>query len=133
MKLYFKLFVLFFCFNSYAQVEQRFDDGLGKFVQRDYENANIAFKDVIKLDPKNYEAYYYIGICNIRLKFYKEAITSFDKAIELNPKYPRAYYNRGVARFYLEDRFYGCIDFKKAVELDPEYDEAKKSISEFCN
>jgi tetratricopeptide (TPR) repeat protein len=133
MKVFFKIFVLFFCFQASAQVEKSFDEGLGKFMQRDFKNASIAFKEVIKINPQNHEAHYYIGVCNIRLNFYKEAITNFDKAIELNPKYSKAYYNRGVARFYLSDNFSGCIDFKKAVEIDPTYDEALKSIKEFCN
>ncbi len=133
MKLFFKLIVLFFCFQASAQVEKSFDEGLGKFMQRDFKNASIAFKEVIKINPQNSEAHYYIGVCNIRLNLCKEALVHFNKAIELNPKYAKAYYNRGVAKFYLEDNFSGCIDFKKAVEIDPEYDEAKKSIKEFCN
>jgi tetratricopeptide (TPR) repeat protein len=132
MKLYLKIFVFFFCFNSYAQIEQRFDEGLGKFMQRDFRNASIAFKEVIKLDPNNHEAHYYIGVCDIRLNFYEEAISSFDRAIALNPKYPRAYYNRGVAKFNLRDNENGCLDFKKAIELDPSYDEAIASTKEFC-
>lgn len=133
MKLYFKLIVLFFCFQASAQVEKSFDDGLIKFIDKDFDKAIDAFNEVIKLDPKNHEAHYYIGVCNIKLKFYKKSLINFDKAIELNPKYSKAYYNRGVARFYLSDNFSGCVDFKKAVEIDPTYDEALKSIREFCN
>jgi tetratricopeptide (TPR) repeat protein len=133
MKLFFKFFVLLFCFQVSAQIDKKFDEGLIKFIDKDFEKAIDAFNGVIKLDPKNHEAHYYIGVCNIKLKFYKKALANFDRAIELNPKYSKAYYNRGVARFYLSDNFSGCVDFKKAVEIDPTYDEAIKSIREFCN
>jgi tetratricopeptide (TPR) repeat protein len=132
MKLYFKLIVLFFCFQASAQVEKSFDEGLIKFIDKDFEKAIVAFTEVIKLDPKNHESHYYIGVCNIKLKFYKKSLINFDKAIELNPKYSKAYYNRGVAKFHLSENESGCLDFRKAVELQPGYDEAIKSIMEFC-
>ena len=132
MKLFFKVFVLLFCFQASAQVEKRFDDGLVKFIDKDFEKAKSAFTEVIKLDPKNYDSYYYIGVCNIKLNLIKEAIANFDKAIELKPNYAKAYYNRGVAKFHLSKNESGCLDFRKAVELQPVYDEAIKSIMQFC-
>jgi tetratricopeptide (TPR) repeat protein len=132
MKLFFKIVVLFFCFQASAQVEKSFDEGLIKFMDKDFVSAKLAFKEVIKLDPKNHESYYYIGVCNIKLNFYKESIADFDKTIELNPKYAKAYYNRGVAKFHLSENESGCLDFRKAVELQPGYDEAIKSIMRFC-
>ncbi len=133
MKLFFKLFVLFVCCQVSAQVEKSFDDGLEKFVKRDFKNASIAFAAVIKMDSKNYEAHYYSGVCNIRLNNYKTALLNFDKAIELHPKYAKAYYNRGVAKFYLSENENGCLDFRKALELQPGYDEAITAIMQFCN
>jgi len=132
MKLFFKLFVLFFCFQASSQIDKKFDDGLIKFMDKDFINAKVIFTEVIKLDPTNYESYYYIGVCNIKLNLIVESIVNFDKAIELNPKYAKAYYNRGVAKFYLSVNESGCLDFRKALELQPGYDEAIKSIVQFC-
>lgn len=132
MKLFLKIFVLLFCFQATAQIDKKFDEGLIKFMERDFVNAKEAFTEVIKLDPKNHESYYYIGVCNIRLNLFEQSIANFDKAINLNPEYSKAYYNRGVAKFYLSNNESGCLDFRKAVELQPGYDEAIKAIMQFC-
>jgi tetratricopeptide (TPR) repeat protein len=132
MKLFFKIFVLFFCFQASAQISKKFDDGLLKFMDKDFVNAKVIFTEVVKLDPTNHESYYYIGVCNIKLNLITESINNFDKAIELNPKYSKAYYNRGVAKFHLSENESGCLDFRKAVELQPGYDEAIKVIMQFC-
>jgi len=132
MKLYFKIFIFLFCCNAFAQEKNSYDDGLIKFIDKDFKSAIIIFDEVLKLTPQNSDAHYYAGVCNIKLGYYKIAIVHFDKAIEINPEYSKAFYNRGVAKFYIRDSENGCLDFKKAIELDPNYDEAIKSIKEFC-
>jgi len=132
MKLWFKIVVLLFCLNSFAQEKDVYNDGLIKFMDKDFESALIDFKEVLKSTPENFDAHYYTGVCHIKLGNYKVAIVHFDKAVELNPEYSRAYYNRGVAKFHIRDSLNGCLDFKKALKLDPNYDEAIKSINEFC-
>jgi tetratricopeptide (TPR) repeat protein len=132
MKFFFKVYILLFCFQVSAQVDKKFDEGLIKFLDKDFVNAKEIFTEVIKLDPKNYESYYYVGVCNIKLSLFTESIINFDDVIKLNPKYAKAYYNRGVAKFYLSMNESGCSDFRKAVEVQPGYDDAIKAIMQFC-
>lgn len=132
MKLFFKIFVLLFCFQASAQIDKKFDEGLIKFMDKDFVNAKVLFTEVVKLDPKNHESYYYIGVCNIKLNLFSEAILNFDKVIVLNSKYAKAYYNRGVAKFHLSENESGCLDFRKAAEIQPGYDEAISAIMQFC-
>lgn len=124
--------MLLICSQLSAQVDKKFDEGLLKFLDRDFINAKVLFSEVISLDPSNYESYYYVGVCNIKLNVFKEAISNFDKVIELNSKYAKAYYNRGVAKFHLSENESGCLDFRKAAMLQPGYDEAILAIQQFC-
>jgi lipoprotein NlpI len=51
---------------------------------------------VLKLDPKNTEAWNYKGFSLYLLKNYKDAIPCFNKALELDPSYEDAINNRLV-------------------------------------
>jgi tetratricopeptide (TPR) repeat protein len=49
----------------------------------------------VALNPRNADAYNWLGWIHSRSKRYDEAITTLTKAIELRPNNGWAYYNRG--------------------------------------
>ena len=94
---------------------------------------NNSIKDYNKsigLNPKNYQAFYNIGLTKYYLandkkedkeeyiKLMNEAIKDYDKAIELNPNYSVAYDNRGLAKLQLGKIKESIKDFIKAYNLD---------------
>ncbi|MEJ2664988.1 MAG: tetratricopeptide repeat protein [Spirochaetia bacterium] len=91
-----------------------FENGKAEYFDGDYKNAIEDFLEVINLDPKNKEAYCYIGLAKYQLSDYKKAIEYFTKAIETDPEYVDAYYNRTLAKFYVGD-FAGSIADNAAV------------------
>ena len=59
----------------------------------DYEKAISYFQEIISLNPKFDEAYYYLGIAYVKTLNYENALSSYEKVIELNPKNKEVYYN----------------------------------------
>ncbi|MFK5891828.1 MAG: tetratricopeptide repeat protein [Pseudomonadota bacterium] len=57
---------------------------------KNYSKARIEFKNVLQIDPKYSEAYFYLGQINEKNKELAKALADYKKAIELNPKYSEA-------------------------------------------
>ena len=50
-----------------------------------YEQVIIDFGKVTELQPDNYDAWYFLGLCHYFLEEYEEAIASWEKASEIQP------------------------------------------------
>lgn len=63
---------------------------LGKFKikQHEFKSAENAFLEEVKKNPKNHEAWFYVGYCRKRLYRIDEAVEPFEKAVSLNAKDP---------------------------------------------
>ena len=79
--------------------------------------ANEQFYEVLRLDPKNYQAYFNIGLAYEKNKDIEEAKSNFGKAIELNPDFPDAHYHVAVLDLIQNDKKDATLRFKKVVEL----------------
>ena len=51
----------------------------------DYTQSYMAFSELVKKDPSNALAYYYLGMSSVQLGRKDEAITNYTKASELSP------------------------------------------------
>jgi Tfp pilus assembly protein PilF len=60
-------------------------------------DAIKAFKESIKLNPKNAETYYGLGFSNFRLGKFREAADAFKKATDLSPAMAKAHYGLSLA------------------------------------
>jgi Flp pilus assembly protein TadD len=87
------------------------------FEQEDYEQAERAFSDAIKLEPSKASIYNERGQARIQLKKYKEAIQDFTSLIGLEPSNPMAFINRAICYLQLSENNEACKDLKKAKEL----------------
>jgi tetratricopeptide (TPR) repeat protein len=63
---------------------------------RNYDVAKTQFTEVIKLAPKNYDAYIGLGAALRGLKDYDGAEAQYKKAKDIDPKRGEAYYNLAV-------------------------------------
>lgn len=50
-----------------------------------YTEAYVSFKEIVKKDPSNGLAYYYLGMSSTQLGRREEALENYDKAIALSP------------------------------------------------
>ncbi|MDY7032646.1 MAG: tetratricopeptide repeat protein [Thermodesulfobacteriota bacterium] len=94
-------------------------------MDRDPERAKSLLQRSVKLNPKNIQSHFNMGLLYVRLKDYPHAIRSFRAVMKLNPRHPDALFNLGyvyaVTKNYPRaERVYGRV-----VSLNPSYlDEA---------
>lgn len=89
-----------------------------------FEDAEIVFNQILKIDPMFFKAYINIGVICIKQNRLKEAENNFKKAIEINPNFEIAYFNLGTAQEKLEKIEEAKMSFQKAIEIKPDYAEA---------
>lgn len=109
---------------------QRHVENGKKFLKRKkYGKAEREFLTAIELDPRNYEAHYYLGLTCHRWKKYHDSIEYFQLAIELNPEDPdwvsqvRLYL--GLSFEYTRDYDRAEKEFYLAMTIDPSNKEAR--------
>jgi superkiller protein 3 len=99
---------------------------------RDYgklDESVIAYKEAIKLDPKNADVYYGLGLTYSQQEKYPEAIANIRQAISIKPSYS-LYQSLGEAFVAAEKFDDGIAAFRQAIALEPEYSWLYHSIAE---
>ena len=82
--------------------------GYRLFKQQKYDEAKIRLIEAVENDPKNDNAYTYLGIIFSRQGERAKAIEAFSKALEINPKNSEAHFNIGI-EYYNDDQFYKSL------------------------
>ena len=116
------IFLLCLCFEvSQAQevVTPLLNRGLEYFSKGDYESASAEFKKIIKKNPDDKDAHYYLGITFLRAGKYSEAVAPFKKVLELDPNYKGAQRNLGVAYLNLESNDLALQQLQQSIDQDP--------------
>jgi len=78
-----------------GQVKQWYEKGLQLQEQKHYEDALVAFNQMLRFDPNNVEAYVNNGNVLIALKRYEDALAAFNQALRLDPNNAHLYINKG--------------------------------------
>ncbi|OGY87111.1 MAG: hypothetical protein A2233_01530 [Candidatus Kerfeldbacteria bacterium RIFOXYA2_FULL_38_24] len=101
------------------KIAQLMDKGMQFCKSNNYVEAENVFVDIVRLDPKNAEAYEYLGEIYLHKKEYDHACESLEFAKKIDPKNDRIYYALG--QVYQErgsmEEAKDC--FKQSVELAP--------------
>jgi tetratricopeptide (TPR) repeat protein len=95
-------------------------------------NNNVAIKDfgqVIELDEKNVDAYYFRGVSYSNLLEFYAAINNYDKVILLNPDMVQVYLMRASAEEELELYKNAVKDYTKVLSLNPDFIYAKRRLN----
>ena len=95
----------------------------------DYQGAINDYTMVIKLNPKDEDAFFNRGLMHDNLKEYDLAIADYSESIKLKPQ-GDAYYNRGCAKHDSGDKVGACQDWKKAASMG--YSKAETYIFKYC-
>ena len=101
---------------TFAEATQH---GLEAFTKRNYDEALIAFDQLIRLDPKDSEAHRWRGDVFLNKREYDKALSEYDEAIQLNSKNGMAYNSRGAALIQKGEIDKAITDFDEAIRLDP--------------
>ena len=91
--------------------------------------AVLAFKKAISINPNNAEAYNNLGNVHKDQGKLEEAIIAYTKAISVKPAYADAYNNLGNALKY-QGKFSEAIDaYNKTLSIKPDYAEAITNLA----
>lgn len=72
------------------------------FQQGNFPKARVALRNVLKIDPKDAEAYYLYAQVEEKEKNWRNAVAGYQQVVELNPEHEGALTKLG--KFYLEAR-----------------------------
>ena len=104
----------------------RFDRGLTEEALKNFEQA-------ASIEPKNSQAYMYLGRIYLSQELYLKALKEFNTAISLNPMEAYAYYYRG--KTYFKQRMFrnALSDFQRALEILPDENRFKLDKTHLMN
>ncbi|MEH2459634.1 toll/interleukin-1 receptor domain-containing protein [Nostoc sp.] len=109
-----------FCnFSPKMQVNNLLSQGQDKLDRQDYQGASENYTEVLKIAPKNINAYRKRGDARYSLKDYKAAIKDYTQAIQIAPKNVDVYIKRGEARYSLKDYKIAIKDYTQAIQIAP--------------
>lgn len=97
----------------------------GKVKSGQYEEAIADYDDMIRLDPRNIEAFLNRGLAKSKLGQYEDAIADYDRAIKLNPTNAEAFYARGVEKNTCGDFQGAKDDYKQCLLIKNNHDLAE--------
>ncbi len=93
------------------KTEQTYREALDSFKRKNYAQASILLKNVLRSSPECVDAYYLLGLINVKRAEpnLKEAERNFKKVIELCPDYDI------YSHYYLGEIYYGQENFELTV------------------
>ena len=118
-----------------------FEQGVAAVKAENYERAIVLLKKVVAVEPKNADAWNFIGFSHRKLKNFDRALPAYNKALAINPKHRGA--NEYLGELYLqigdlakaEERleklddicFFGCEEYKDLKAAIEAYKSGKVS------
>jgi tetratricopeptide (TPR) repeat protein len=108
--------------TSYGQYNKAyfFWMGRGYLIENRYREAIRIYNALLRIDPQDYEAYFFRGIAKANLDDNIGAEFDFSLAIENNPVYTMAYQHRAITRMLLGNYDDALADFQEAIDLRPD-------------
>jgi putative GTP pyrophosphokinase len=100
--------------------------GMAYFAQSKYQEAMADFNHSADANPKNFRAYYYVGIVQAVMGKEAEAIESFTHSLELNLYQPYVFFRRSQAHYHLGMFTEALHDLDQAVSLGYQKEDEKK-------
>ncbi|HEY7329484.1 MAG TPA: serine/threonine-protein kinase [Gemmataceae bacterium] len=89
--------------------------------KKEWDKAEAAFTEAIKVNPECAEAYHRRAGCLFNAGKVKESLPDFDLAARLDPKNAGTFKNRGLAYLRLLRINEAMADLRHAQELDPDH------------
>ena len=107
-----------------ANIDQLINQAKNLLSKSKFDDAEIIFNEILKIEPTYFKAYINIGvICINQNKLYK-AEENFKKAIEIKPDFELAYFNLGTVQEKLGKIEEAEKSFRKSIDIKPSYFEA---------
>lgn len=75
------------CGGAEERKAKYMEKGKEYFAEKNYEKAKIEFKNVMQIDPKFAEAFYYMGQVEEQSRDLQKAVGNYQQSLQLNPEY----------------------------------------------
>jgi tetratricopeptide (TPR) repeat protein len=108
--------------TSYGQYNKAWFFWMGRshLVESRYREAITIYNALLRVDPEDYEAYFFRGIAKANLDDHLGAEADFTIAIAKNPVSTMAYHHRAITRMMMGNYDDALADFREAIELRPD-------------
>ena len=98
--------------------------GICAFYMEKYDDSLRGFSTVVKMDPQNFEANYYVGRVMYAKKEYEKALIVLKRAANANPENSEVIEYLSYSLFYSKKYRESLPYLKKCVEINPDNKEA---------
>lgn len=133
------LAAIFLLFAATAFANADFDAALALYQKKQFAAARVAFEKLTTAQPRNAEAWFYLGLVVTRVQTddaaYEQAVQWLGKAVELEPNNPKYLGIYGGTSLSLASRtssigavLKGREAMEKSVTLDPNYTDARDGL-----
>ncbi len=116
------LIFLFLVLLTYTGISQSanfaFQQGEELMEKQQYDEAITKFQYVLRKDPYYYEAYYNIGIINLKKDKKEDAFVNFGMALKTNSNYTEAYEQHATLAMELKKYKEGLEDCNQLIRLN---------------
>ena len=93
--------------------------GFELFQQKKFEQAIETLKTAVAADKKDHEAWYYLGMSQLRNQDYKSASKSFETVLKINPQFAAARTALGLTFLYRNKTAEASREAQKAIAANP--------------
>src|SRR5262249_4678593 len=107
-----------------ATLRAKFQHGLALHEQGRFAEAERAYEEVLRQEPRHFDALHLLGIIALQTSRTQRGIELIAKAIELNPNVAAAHNNLGSALNTLKRHEEALASYDKAIALKPDYAQA---------
>jgi|GEM_PF-1403356 len=91
------------------------------YADQHYPEAARAYAEVIRLDPSQTEARFFLAVCQQVQGQYDQAITNLNQVLVEEPDAYKAALNRGHCHYALNDYAAAQLDYQLVLVLEPGY------------
>ena len=107
--------------------------GAANLALKNYQQAEIAFKESINLNPNNAEIYNNLGVAFKEQEKFTDALESYKKAISINQKFTEAYNNIGILYQKMKKYEQSISYFEKAIHIKSDYSNGYNNLGMSLN
>ncbi|MCZ7611508.1 MAG: tetratricopeptide repeat protein [Ignavibacterium sp.] len=125
--------LLLFSFYGFAQSNRStLNQGVDKYEEKKFNEAEIDFRKVVENSPKSYEANFNLGDAYYKQGKYEDAIKSFQSALESakdNDRKAKVYHNIGNSLLKNNKIEQSIEAYKNALKFNPDDSDTKYNLS----
>ena len=100
-------------------IEKKFSLAVENFKKDSFQEAQILFEEILKINPNHAETYYNLGLIYQELREFNKSKEFYQKAIQIKSDYVDAHNNLGLIFRELNDLKSAKHCYQKAIDFDP--------------